>query len=77
MTVQTVMVSILYTILTFFLKNRENAIRNEGEKISKENIKKLEEQSELLSIKNKFIATVTHEIRNIATKYMFNNYIVL
>jgi len=40
---------------------------------STQNIQTLREQSERLSAQNKFIATLTHEIRNIVTKYIFHD----
>lgn len=44
---------------------------------NKQNIQKFNEKAEILSIKNKFIGTLTHEIRNCVTKYYNSEYSIV
>ncbi len=49
--------------------NSQYQKRKQYKSVSRQHIQILKEQSEGLSMKNKFIAALTHEIRNIVTKY--------
>ena len=65
---QTHICMLYFHFLTVVLSNSQIRKRIEYKLESRQNIKKLTEKSEKLSVKNKFIATLTHEIRNFVTK---------
>jgi len=45
--------------------------KSQQKRISIENLQALKEKSDKFSIQNKFIATITHEIRNFVTRYSY------
>jgi hypothetical protein len=55
---------LLFATLNLVIEQKRTQYKMEW----RENIQKLKEKTEKLSVKNKFIATLTHEIRNCVTK---------
>jgi len=55
---------LLISLLSNSINYKKLKYKNEG----RDTIKKLSEETEKLSIKNKFIGALTHEIRNFVTK---------
>ena len=62
------LLSILFAVITSAMSLYQQSKKVKLKSESAEHIQMLKERTEVLSVKNKFIATITHEIRNFVSK---------